>query len=366
MTDYSPTVWQDNVTPVNATNLNKLEGGVDTAHQEIDALDLRLDAEEAMPDVPSPVVNGQWIRGAGGVLVYDFIEVADVSGLQTALDAKVDDTEKGAASGVATLDSGTRVVQSATVDKIYSVGQIEGNIPIVRSGVTVWEPVPAGGSDLNFSGDWSAATPYEDGEIVTYNGVLYMCVEPTQTAPPENWGVGGKSANYGTALPATPVDNQVFVLVDSLTAPTYQWTFMYMADILDAYKWVCIGGGPKTISDEVSATVANSAGVSTVFTPDLSMTVPLAGNWLCGVSAAQMAHSQAAGGAYFIIVQAGAQEKFAANLVAVGNVERDSGGRLHQFDGLAANDTVRMRGGNNVGSITVVGREVTIQPLRVA
>ncbi|MEO5498996.1 MAG: hypothetical protein ABIR46_00685, partial [Candidatus Saccharimonadales bacterium] len=35
--------------------------------------------------------------------------IADVTSLQTALDNKVDDSEKGAASGVATLDGGTKI-----------------------------------------------------------------------------------------------------------------------------------------------------------------------------------------------------------------------------------------------------------------
>jgi hypothetical protein len=43
--------------------------------------------------------------------------------------------------------------------------------------------------DLVYKGAYSAATAYVDGDIVSYNGVLYMCVLPTTGNPPENWGV---------------------------------------------------------------------------------------------------------------------------------------------------------------------------------
>lgn len=184
---YTLINWEDNVTDVDATNLNHMDAGIDANDAAIDGLDGRVDALEAQPPIP-PVVNGKWIKGVGGAMVWSDITIADVASLQAALDAKVDDSEKAAASGVATLDSASRVVQEATVDKIYSVGEVEGNVPIVRSGVTVWEAPPAGGSDLNFLGDWAPGT-YQDGEIVVYGGVLYMCVEEGVTTPPENWGL---------------------------------------------------------------------------------------------------------------------------------------------------------------------------------
>jgi hypothetical protein len=185
---YTPINWVDNVTDVNATNLNHMDAGIDANDAAIEVLDGRVDALEAQPPIP-PVVNGKWIKGVGGAMVWSDITIADVASLQAALDAKVDDTEKGAASGVATLDSGSRLVQKSTVDKIYSVGEVEGTVPTVRSGATVWE-VPAAGSDLNYMDDWDNGAQYKDGDIVIYNGVLNMCVEDSVVGqPPENWGV---------------------------------------------------------------------------------------------------------------------------------------------------------------------------------
>lgn len=184
---YAPTNWQDNVTDVNAANLNNLEGGVVANESDITALDLRVDDLEGNPVVP-PVVNGQWIKGVGGAMVWSDIAISDVTNLQSSLDAKLDDSQAGAANGIATLDSAGRVAQSHTIDKLRSVGEVEGNVPVVRSGVTVWEEPQAGGADLNYLGDYTPGT-YNDGDIVLYEGVLYMCVDEGVDTPPENWGV---------------------------------------------------------------------------------------------------------------------------------------------------------------------------------
>lgn len=52
----------------------------------------------------------------------------------------------------------------------------------------------------------------------------------------------GSGGGYGTSLPASPTDGQEFTLVDSVTAPTYQWRFRYNAGSSNAHKWDCIGG----------------------------------------------------------------------------------------------------------------------------
>lgn len=69
----------------------------------------------------------------------------------------------------------------------------------------------------------------------------------------------GASVGFGTALPASPTDGDEYVLVDSLTAPTYQWRFKYIAGITDAYKWVYIGGAPA--ANEIAAAQAHSSTV---------------------------------------------------------------------------------------------------------
>jgi hypothetical protein len=44
-------------------------------------------------------------------------------------------------------------------------------------------------ADLAYKGAYSGATAYVDGDVVVYNGVLYLCVVPATGSAPEDWGV---------------------------------------------------------------------------------------------------------------------------------------------------------------------------------
>jgi hypothetical protein len=70
--------------------------------------------------------------------------------------------------------------------------------------------------------------------------------------------------NYGTTLPAGPVDGQEAILVDSLTNPTYQWRFRYNAGSALAYKWEFIGGTALRLVYAPNAQAMNAAGFSSV------------------------------------------------------------------------------------------------------
>ena len=50
------------------------------------------------------------------------------------------------------------------------------------------------------------------------------------------------TVSYGTTLPASPVDGQEAILVDSTTNPSYQWRFRYNAGSSSTYKWEYMGG----------------------------------------------------------------------------------------------------------------------------
>jgi hypothetical protein len=104
-----------------------------------------------------------------------------------------------------------------------------------------WEDAPAGGG-VDYIGDWAAPTTYKRGDVVRYLGRDYLAVNPSTGQVP---GMAVGSVSVGLAFPASPVDGQRFTLVDSLTAPTYAWDFMYVAGITDAYKWVFVGGPTK-------------------------------------------------------------------------------------------------------------------------
>lgn len=80
---------------------------------------------------------------------------------------------------------------------------------------------------------------------------------------------------YGTALPSSPRDGQIFTLTDSITLPTWEWELRYNAA---AAKWYYHGGSPATVL--VAATVNSAAGNnvwSAALTP--TFTFPISGDY---------------------------------------------------------------------------------------
>jgi len=98
-----------------------------------------------------------------------------------------------------------------------------------------------GTGGVDYKGAWAAGTSYLPGDVVRHNGIDFLAVNPSTGVDP-GLALGIGAAGIGTSLPASPADGQEYVLVDSLTAPTYAWRFRYVASITDAYKWVFIGG----------------------------------------------------------------------------------------------------------------------------
>jgi len=72
----------------------------------LDAVDVTI--ASTVTGLPA-VVNGQWVKGSGGVPVWAAITEADVTNLVTDLAAKQATSAKGAANGYASLDAGTKV-----------------------------------------------------------------------------------------------------------------------------------------------------------------------------------------------------------------------------------------------------------------
>ena len=134
------------------------------------------------------------------------------------------------------------------------------------------------GADLVYDGDYASGPTYKDGEIVVYNGIAYLCTMPT-SSPPAAWPGGPTLAPwpkpaYGTSLPVSPVDGQEAVLVDSLTAPTYQWTFRYNAGSTATAKWEFVGGVPWT---GIGGSISTAANTWSDLTSGPTFTVPRAG-----------------------------------------------------------------------------------------
>ena len=164
-----------------------------------------------------------------------------------------------------------------------------------------------------YLGDYNAGTTYYDGDIVVAaDGFAYLCVKDGVTGsapvafPGSNggiplpvvngqWvkGVGGAAVwsaiaaadlppqavpGYGTSLPASPSDGQEYVLVDSVSNPSYQWRFRYNAGSSSAYKWEFVGGSPATadVATQETSTSTSYVDLATV----QAITLPRAGEYM--------------------------------------------------------------------------------------
>jgi hypothetical protein len=78
---------------------------------------------------------------------------------------------------------------------------------------------------------------------------------------------------YATSLPGSPGDNQMAILVDSTTNPTYHWNLRYNASNSTSYKWEFIGGVPKR-SAETDISFANQTSYTA---SGVSVVAPVAG-----------------------------------------------------------------------------------------
>jgi hypothetical protein len=102
---YTPTDWVDNTTPVNATNMDKLEQGV-------------VDAHAGLP--PTPVgQNGKWLTVSGGAMVWQTLPAETLP--VTTFDAKGDMLAASAADAAGRLAVGSNN-QVLTADSAQALG----------------------------------------------------------------------------------------------------------------------------------------------------------------------------------------------------------------------------------------------------
>jgi hypothetical protein len=89
---------------------------------------------------------------------------------------------------------------------------------------------------------------------------------------------GSSGAGIGTVLPVSPLNDQEYILVDSLTAPTYQWLFRYLA-AKASNRWLFIGGA-RAYAEVQTAEVTAATVYSALATPGPSLAVPVAGDYI--------------------------------------------------------------------------------------
>lgn len=182
------------------------------------------------------------------------------------------------------------------------------------------------------------------------------------------------TSGYGTALPGSPVDGQEYILVDSLTAPSYQWLFRYNASATGTYKWEFTGGpgqvGEITTPENVTLTTYTDPA-----TPGPSVTAPRAGVYTIRIAG----ESETA-----IVANGQSQGRIAAKLGAAATSDLESvlaqdpyssaagnvGASVRSFQRemdrtLAAGDVVKMQYKVSAGTHAFRNRRIVIVPVRV-
>lgn len=280
---YAPTSWVDGTTPVNATNLNKIE-------TELGVLDGR-------PVIPAPLVEGNWLKVQGGVMVWS------PPASSTIIDAKGD----------------------------LIAGQT--NDTPVRLAVGT------------------------DGQVLTADTASTLGMK---------WAAAAAGTGYGTSFPGSPTSGQLFVLVDSTTNPSFQWTFRYNAASSSAFKWEFIGGTAAIVETATSEALAATTGAY-IDAPTVgpSFTLPNAGDYQIEVSAYLLSTSSGATvSVAYAIAATAAIDADAADVISAGTNRGGVGIKTTRKNSLTAGSAVVAKYKQSAGTATIAKRVLRIWPIR--
>ena len=123
-------------------------------------------------------------------------QISDIGGLQNALDAKLDDTQKGAAGGLAELDGGGKVPTAQLPDAVLGTLKYQGvwnadtNTPIIPAAASgnvghYYRVSVAGSTDIDGTTDW------EPGDWLVSNGTVWDKIDNSEAVT----SVAGKSGD---------------------------------------------------------------------------------------------------------------------------------------------------------------------------
>ena len=401
---YAPTDWVDNVTPVDEAHMDKIEQGIVSVETLANAAQTAASAAGSTASAAVPKDGA--VVAATRVLTNKLLSGDAQPSFRILGDGKIEWGPGGATvpdtnfyrAGVNSLltDSDLSTRRSLYAGSglaaggwaLYSniAGDAQVRFFLTNQGAMSWGPGNAG-PDTNLYRAAADRLATDDqfwalNEIRAFFGTANQVTIGDPASPKIYFGsafdtnlyraaadvlktddvlaIGGELV---TTLPASPVDGQVAVLTNSLTAPTYSWRFRYNAGSSSAYKWEFIGGAPLTVQSETAQTVTGASFGD--LSPINSITLPRAGDYFCGVAAGYIGHSAAGNSQCYISINAGGVEVYAANLT-IPQTQQQSGGRQARFNGLAASSVVKMRGGLASGTMTVNYTTVWAIPIRVS
>jgi len=425
---YTPVTFVDGVTPLNAANLNKLEDGVEAADAAVADHETRIDALEASPGGGADLsYDGDWAAGTyqdGDVVVKDGIAYLCVGG-PTAVrpdivpwGGAVANRPAGELAYVEYTGGAITVTPStdATGQTILTLPAItsDGATPVIVEFycpratpasvagalvvVSLWEgatqigriavagspaanvtivPIhgryrftPAAGTHTYtfkaHQGGGNATLQGDAGGTVAGSNHVPIHGRVQQANPVFIAPAGPTVCTYGLALPSSPADGQEHILVDSLTAPTYQWRFRYNAGSASAYKWEFVGGAPAFANVETFETMA-SATYADLATAGPAITLPRDGDYLAEHAFRGTNNTVAR----FIFSSLGVSGATATDTGRAGPSVASTTQYLHGYRrvkllGVTGTRVVKVQYRVDGGSAQIGERDLTITPVRVA
>jgi hypothetical protein len=196
------------------------------------------------------------------------------------------------------------------------------------------------------------------GQVLTTTGGVAVWAAPASSVVP-----------YATTLPGGPTDGQEAILVDSTTAPTYQWRFRWNNSSVNTDKWELVGGVPAVV-EIATAETTTSASYVDLATAGPSFTVPKGGVYEISLGSE----------IYASVLTALRTIKMAAKLGAAAAADAESCG-IFQFTAastegisatvamrrtLAASDVVKCQYKISGETATFKRRWLRVQPVRVS
>lgn len=175
-----------------------------------------------------------------------------------------------------------------------------------------------GGAIIDAKGDLIAGFANDDARRLALGTDGQVLTVDTAQALGLKWatpasGGGGSAVSIGTTLPSSPSNLQEAILVDSLTAPTYSWRFIYDTSITDANKWIFTGGSPIEVSIEAADTTASATPVD-LSAVGPSITIPRSGLYILAGGAAIANSTNGSGG--LVAIKRGAAALSVNDMVA--------------------------------------------------
>lgn len=171
---------------------------------------------------------------------------------------------------------------------------------------------------------------------------------------------------YGTTLPGTPFDGQEAILVDSTTAPTYQWRFRYNDANASGYKWECVGGPAAYQGNTAASSRTNTAYGDLADAATPAFTVPRAGVYLVEFGAVwALGASQTAYANIQVNASTPANDNDAIQWGDNGGTPSNTGARAFTMT-LAASDALKIVYRSTASSITISRRWIKVAPVRIS